>query len=264
MSKPSEFLIGDIVTLQSHPLAFQENGLIDASINQIPPLMCIKEIHFEKKKNTYSAENEGRQIADKTKYLCVYFNQYRMIFEEKMIYKSMLIGLGNLKFHRKDEKTEEDGKTLIEETDSYNKVEINDDDNRLIKKSNISYEYGKRVFFKTYKLEKRKKFASAGLVERTNRKSAVVHTSPAFVLSGIKINDQKSIYNEKDGKPIKTTSETLFKVLWYNSYQEKMSEVYLPKELFTDDERIVSSPAKHKEYIKDKAVINIYACKANK
>lgn len=236
MSKPFKFHIGDIVTLQSHPLAFQENGLIDASINQIPPLMCIKEIHFEKKKNKYSAENEGKQIADKTKYLCVYFNQHRMIFEEKFIYESMLIGLDDLLFHRKDDKPYEgDYQSLIEETKQFKPLESE------------HYEYGKLVFFKTYKLEKRKKFASAGLEERKNKKSAVVHTSPAFVLSGIKINDQKSIYNEKDGKPIKTTSETLFKVLWYNSYQEKMSEVYLPKELFTDDERIVSSPAKHKE-----------------
>ena len=27
-------------------------------------------------------------------------------------------------------------------------------------------------------------------------------------------------------------------MLWYNAYQEKMSEEYLPEEFFTDDERI--------------------------
>ena len=240
-TKEPKFEIGDIVTLKSHPLAFQPNGLIDASINQIPPLMCIKEIHFEKKKKMYSSEKEAKQIADKTKYQCVYFNQYRMQFEEKMIYESMLVGLDKLKFHRKDEKTEESGLTLIEETKDYKKINVED------------YTYGKHIFFKTYKLEKRKKFASIGLEERTNKKSAVVHTSPAFVLSGIKTNDQKSIYDEKTGKPIKVTAESLFKVLWYNSYQEKMSEDFIPKEFFTDDERIITAPPKPKKQPDEKS-----------
>jgi len=36
-------------------------------------------------------------------------------------------------------------------------------------------------------------------------------------------------------------SEELYKVLWYNAYQEKFSEEYLPKEFLTDDLRIYSS-----------------------
>jgi hypothetical protein len=227
-----KFVIGNIITLKSHPLVFQKNGLIDASINQIPPLMCVKEIHYEKKKKKFSAENDGNQIADNTKYLCTYFNQHRMIFEDKMIYESMLVGFDKLKFHRNDEKIEESGLTLIEETKDYKKLKDED------------YTYGKTVFFKTYKLEKRKKFASKSIDINSNKKSAVVHTSPAFITSGVKTNDQKTIYDEKSGEPIKTNAKNLFKVLWYNSYQEKMSEDYMPKEFFTDDERIIITKAK--------------------
>lgn len=47
-----------------------------------------------------------------------------------------------------------------------------------------------------------------------------------------------------------------------NQYKDYELSLIFLKHL--DDERIVSSPAKHKEYTNDKAVINIYACKANK
>ena len=49
-----KFNIGDIVTLKSHPLAYQEDGEIDAYVNQIPPFMCVKKIHIEKKKQIFS------------------------------------------------------------------------------------------------------------------------------------------------------------------------------------------------------------------
>ena len=224
----SKFKIGDIVSLKSHPLTFQENGLIDLTINHIPPFMCVKEIHFERKKKKYSAEFAGKQVADSTKYLCVYFNQYRMEFEEKFIYEGMLLKLvtDNFKFHRKyDKPFDEEYKKLIVETNELNEAE---------------YIYGKKVFFRTHKLEKRKKFAEKNIDTKSSKKSAVVHTSPVFVLSGIKDNDEKSIYDEKNGKPIKITADKLYRVLWYNSYQEKMSQEYMPKEFFTDLENLYS------------------------
>lgn len=68
-----KFNIGDIVTLKSHPLAYQEDGEIDAYVNQIPPFMRVKEIHIEKKKQIFSSEMPNAKIADNIKYLCVYF-----------------------------------------------------------------------------------------------------------------------------------------------------------------------------------------------
>ena len=224
MSKPKDlFEIGDIVTLKSHPLAFQSNGEIDAYVNQIPPLMCVKEIHIEKKKELYSNDVSDSQIADKVKYLCTYFNQYRMIFEEKYVYQNVLISLDELVFHSENDKVEDGHISLIEETKNYEKVK---------------YEFGKRVFFKTYKLEKRKKFKSAKNDVRSSRTTTSTHTSPAFILNGVKLNDKESIYNSKNGDLQRKCSGKLYKVLWYNAYQEKMSEEYLPKEFFTEDERI--------------------------
>ena len=230
--KNKQFNIGEIVTLKSHPLAFQKDGLIDASINQIPPFMCVKEIHFERKKKAYSAEVAGEQIADYTKYVCVYFNQYKMQFEEKFIYHNMLLKLTkeNFTFHTNDyfssKKVNNSDKSLIEETDDLNEAE---------------YVYGTRVFFKTYKIEIRKKFRQHDIKNQNySTKNTNVHTSPAFILSGIKNNEEKSIYNEKDGNPIKITADKLYRVLWYDSYQEKMSQEYMPKEFFTDDVRIYS------------------------
>lgn len=220
------FKIGDIVTLKSHPLAFQENGEIEASVNQIPPFMCVKEIHIDKKKQIYSQDIEKAKIGDNIKYLCVYFNQHRMIFEEKFIYHEMLLPLAKVTFHSKMEKEGEDQTKLIDETESYKAA---------------NYQFGKRVFFKTYKLEKRKKFKTAGLDSNSSTKTILTHTSPAFILDGYKKNDQKSIYNPKNGELIKKCSEELHKVLWYNSYQEKFSEEYLPKEFLTDDSRIYTS-----------------------
>ncbi|PVW11997.1 hypothetical protein [Marixanthomonas spongiae] len=219
----NNFEIGDIVTLKSHPLAFQEDGEIDAYVNQIPPLMCVKEVHIEKKKRLYSNEVKKSKIADNVKYLCVYFNQYRMIFEEKYLYQDVLISFKDITFHSKTEKTKKGHITLI---------------NEALKYKVADYEFGKRIFFKTYKLEKRKKFKNAGKDSKSTVKTTMTHTSPAFIINGFKPNDQKTIYNPKNGELQRKCSEELFKVIWYNAYQEKFSEEYLPKEFFIDDERI--------------------------
>lgn len=222
----NSFKIGEIVTLKSHPLAFQANGKIDAYVNQIPPFMCVKEVHVDKKKQIYSQHIAKAKTGDYIKYLCVYFNQHRMIFEEKFVYHEMLLSLNKVTFHSKMEKDGKDQTKLIDETESY---------------QSAKYEFGKRVFFKTYKLEKRKKFKSAGMDSNSTTKTILTHTSPAFILDGFKTNDQKSVYNQKNGELLKKCSEELYKVLWYNAYQEKFSEEYLPKEFLTDDSRIYSS-----------------------
>lgn len=217
------FRIGDIVTIKSHPLAFQENGQIDAYVNQIPPFMCIKEIHLEKKKLLYSKEKQNKKIADNVKYLCTYFNQFRMIFEDRLVYQDMLILLNDITFHSDTEETEKGHTKLVDETNSY---------------TIASYEFGKRVFFKTYKIEKRKKYKRAGQDSNSTTKTILTHTSPAFLLNGFKINNQQTIFDQKSGKTQRECSKELYKILWYNAYQEKFSEDFLPKEFFTDDSRI--------------------------
>ncbi|RMB58486.1 hypothetical protein EAX61_09260 [Dokdonia sinensis] len=226
-----KFKIGDIVTLKSHPMAFQPKGEIDSFVSHIPPLMCIKEIHIERKKEMYSKEMEGSQIADNVKYLCTYFNQHRLIFEDKYVYQELLLSFEELLFHKAKDNGSELHQKLIDETLDYNIC---------------NYQYGKRIFFKTYKLEKRKTFKSAGISAVSSNKSLMTHTSPAFLLSGFMRNDKGNQYDGKSGKLIRQCSKDLYKVIWYNSYQEKYSEEFMPSEFFTDDSRIyrslVSSP----------------------
>lgn len=225
----NKFDIGDIVTLKSHPLAYQANGEIDAYVNQIPPFMCVKEIHIEKKKKVFSSEKPEAKIADNVKYLCVYFNQHRMIFEEVFVYQDTVTSIKDITFHNKNEDINENHTRLVDETLGYKKVD---------------YEFGKRIFFKTHKLEKRKKFNSAGHDTKSTTKTILTHTSPAFILNGLKVNNQKSIYNPKTSEIQRKCSDELYKVLWYNSYQEKFSEKYLPKEFFTDDKLIYQNSKK--------------------
>ena len=225
MSK-NKFDVGEIVTLKSHPLAYQEDGRIDAYVNQIPPLMCVKEVHIEKRKQLYGTEKPNAKVADYVKYLCVYFNQHRMIFEESFLYQDTIVSIMDLTFHSKREKVDEGHKKLIDETLDYSVAE---------------YEFGKRVFFKTYKLEKRKKFRSAGMDARSSTKTTLTHNSPAFIINGYKVNTQKSLYNQKNGQLQRKCSEELYKVIWYNAYQEKFSEEFLPKEFFTDDSLIYNN-----------------------
>lgn len=217
------FKIGDVVTLKSHPLAFEVNGEIDAYVNQIPPFMCVKEVHFENKKELFSKEKLKAQISGNVKYLCTYFNQHRMIFEDKFVYHNFLIPLKKLIFHNKNENGDDDHTKLTEETLSYKIAD---------------YEFGKRVFFKTFKLEKKKKFKSSGHDYKSTTRTTMTHTTPAFILSGFKSNDQVARFNPKNGDTQCEYSKELYKVLWYNAYQEKFSEDYLPSEFLTDDMEI--------------------------
>lgn len=215
------FKIGDVVTIKSHPMAYQEHGALDSFISHIPPLMCIKEIHVERKKEVYSKESSGKQISDKVKYLCTYFNQHKTTFEDKMVYQEMLISFQDLIFYRKDEVEEEEKHVrLINETLGYDIA---------------TYEYGARIFFKTYKLEKRKTFKHGGTHPVSSKKTLMTHTSPAFIISGFKVNDSENVYDSKYGTLLRQSAKALYKVMWYDSYQEKYREEYQPKEFFTDD-----------------------------
>jgi hypothetical protein len=218
--------IGDIVTIKSHPLAFMKDGLIDCYIKQVPPLMFVKEIHIEHKKKMFSEAKGEWQIADKVKYLCVYYNQHRTIFEEKFLYESVLLSFEKLIFHRKKIDLANDGVTLITETKNYKPLE---------------YKYGDLAFLKTYKLEKRKKTKYATISTDSTTKTFSTHTSPAFIMNGIKENETKDLYDQKKGELIRKTCKTLLKVIWYNSYQEKYSEEFVPIDFFTNDALITDS-----------------------
>jgi len=205
--------IGDIVTLKSHPLL--KNNTPKNSKKQFPPLLLIKEAIFEnKKKKLFSDEIPNAKIADNLKYLCVYFNDRKSEFVEIPLYHAYLASYKGLKLleEKKDDKKAQKSKVIKE-------------DKRLIidgeEYKPKEYEFGTLTQFKTCKLESRK-------VDKNMKFS-----SPDFVLTGIKREVSNDLFYH-DGKPKRKISEIFYKVMWFNHYQNKFSEKYLPKEFFIE------------------------------
>lgn len=220
----SEFKIGAIVTLKSHPLFSVIPQKIKELPAQVPPLMLVKEVIYENadKKKVFSDVIVNAQIADTVKYICVYFNANKSEFVEKEIYHSFLESYLKLKYYKELEKDRVKtfvlNKTLIDEVITYTNVE--------------TYVYGKRVQFITKKLEHRKSY------DFTSEKiPGSSFQTPDFILSGIKNEEQKDLFFQEgnESKPKRKISEQSYKVMWFNHVQQKFSEQYLPKEFFVED-----------------------------
>lgn len=214
------FEIGDIVTIKSHPLLSSVPKKINEFPAQVPPLMLVKEVIFEKedKKKVFSDSIEKAQIADLVKYVCVYFNANKSEFIEKEIYHSFLESYKQLKYFRvenTDNKKIKTERQLISEVDTYNSVS--------------NYSYGKRVQFKTKKLEHRKSYNNS-----FERIPGFSFQTPDFILSGIKEEEQKGLFY-LDGEPKRKITKLLYKVMWFNHIQQKFSEHYLPKKFFVEN-----------------------------
>jgi hypothetical protein len=233
----TEFEIGSIVTLKSHPLLYNE--VINGDGKLVPPFMVIKEVFNEDKKKRTHSEELGKQIADKIKYNCVFFDDNRVEFKEVTLYKS------NLSLYKK--LGEEDKKEEI---------------NYLEK-----YKFGSVVSFKTKNIELSKLKESKKRDKRENLKpkekedpikeselitiqNVVNYSSPDFVLIGIKKNDSTNEFYP-NGDIRKVVSEVLYKVKWFNSNQMKFSEIYLPAECFTDKQPF-ETKVPHNSETKDK------------
>lgn len=223
----SEFKIGDIVTLKSHSLFDNNYKKIAEFPAHVPPLMIVKEVLFERKKSkkVYSSEVKKAQISDLIKYNCVYFNANKSEFIEKTIYETFLRSYIDLQYFRIKEE-DDDGneieipleKQLIPEVLTYTK--FND------------YIFGAVVQFKTKKLEHRKSFEKG-----YERIPGISYQTPNFIVSGIKKEPQEDLFYN-DGKKKKITSSKLVKVSWFNHFQNKMSEKYLPFSFFVKDLKI--------------------------
>jgi hypothetical protein len=222
MPNKHKYNIGDIVTLKSHPLFKDHKKIIEFSA-QVPPLMLIKEIFYEdaKKKKIFSEElGADFQVADLIKYTCTYFNANKSEFVDVFIYESFLNSYSELKYYREikeeEEKKIEEDKQLIAEVLTYKQIS--------------KYEYGKVVQFKTKKLEQRKSYDGNHSEKITNSS----FQTPDFVLSGIKNENVNDLFYF-DGKPKRIISNQLFKIIWFNHFQNKYSEIYLPKEFLVEN-----------------------------
>lgn len=228
------FNICDIVTLKTHPL--KDKFRIKGDVKIVPPIMLVKEVHVEDMNKRIHNEELGEKIADNIKYLCVYFNDNKMEFNELFVYHSMLISFDELKYERitDDRKVIDQSQTLIDEVKGY---------------ALPTYKFGKIIYLKTKKLEIYKKKSSKKITLEDDKNSKteskrvfeikeslqylVCYSSPDFIISGLKKNENKNLFF-KDGKARIIVSELLVKVLWFNPFQQKNSEQYLPLGFFTD------------------------------
>lgn len=215
MSLKNKFGIGDIVTLKSHPLVKKHSKIKELNL-LVPPLMLIKEVQFEDKKSkkVFSEEFKNAQISDLVKYVCVYFCANTSKFETKTLYESFLISYKKLKFYRENEtrKNNKKLKKLKDEVVNYN--------------TGFDYSYGKKVQFKTKKLEHRKSYDNN--IEQLKKTS---YQTPDFILSGIKKEPQEKLFYP-NGQKKKIVADVLYKIIWFNYVHQKFSEEYLPKEFF--------------------------------
>ncbi|MCG8893288.1 hypothetical protein G1K97_08060 [Tenacibaculum finnmarkense] len=220
-----EIVIGDIVTLKTHPLLYDFKIKGDGKL--VPPFMIVKEIYIEDKKKKTHSEELGEQIAERIKYTCVFFDDNKTEFKEAILYESMLEKYDKIHIARLDKnKKEVKCDSLIDETRKYVIPE---------------YNYGDIVFFRTKKFEIFKKRDSSKMIQQkggdykktTNIQYIVNYSSPDFILCGIKKNENTNDFYP-NGDKRRIVSEILYKVKWFNTNQMKFSDIYLPRECFTD------------------------------
>lgn len=221
------FKIGDIVTLKSHPLFDNNSKKIVEFTAHVPPLLIIKEVLFERKENKkmYSSDIKNAQISDLVKYSCVYFNANKSEFIDKTIYQSFLRSYIDLKYYR--EKKEDDKGNEIETP-----IEEQLIPEVLTYKQIDKYVFGDVVQFKTKKLEQRKSYDNGN-----ERLPGISYQTPNFIVSGIKNESQEDLFYH-DGQKKKEVRSQLVKVSWFNHFQNKMSEKFLPFDCFVKDLKI--------------------------
>lgn len=222
------FNVGDLVTFKTHPLF---NGFrIKGDGKYVPPIMIVKEVFFENNQKKTNDEESGFVVAEKIKYICVYFDDNKSEFIESHLYESMLRTFEDLMIEKifDDGRISDESKTIVDEIKSYQLVE---------------YCFGKIIRFKTKKIEIFKKRSTKriilkeGEVEKEKIKEIIQYivnyTSPDFVICGLMNNEVKDLFYS-DGKPKKIVSKKLLKIKWFNPFQQKFSEQFYPIEFFTD------------------------------
>lgn len=241
MGLKNKFGLGEIVTFKSHPLLYDYYIRGDGKL--VPPFMIVTEVTFESKKKQIVDGISGNTIAERIKYQCTFFDDNKNQFKEVYVYESMLENFKSIYIARNEKLDDKDSyKSLIDEASKY---------------INPKYEYAKIVYFKTKKFEIFKKRTSKRITKQKkkgNNKTSekeiiqyvVNYATPDFVLTGIKEqNVDDAFYPNGDKRRI--VSKVLFKVKWFNSFQMKFSEQYLPRECFMDEQPFPTATPHSKE-----------------
>ena len=226
----NKFNIGDVVTYLTHPLFL--NLRIKGDSRYVPPIMIVKEVFIENKQKKKFDEETGMQIAERIKYICVYFDDNKSDFVEVHLYEAMLRNFEDLRFERisKIGNRIEDYKVLTDEVKGYS-IPI--------------YKFGGIISFKTKKLEIYKKRTSKKILLKAGSDDVdeikeilqyvVNYATPDFVICGFKKESYTDLFYG-DGKVKRLAPVNFIKVKWFNPFQQKFSEQYLPEEFFTDDD----------------------------
>ncbi len=225
----NKFNLGELVVFKTHPLLFSYE--IRGDGKYVPPIMIIKEVIFENKQKKTHDDTSGLQIAERIKYICIYFDDNKSEFIESYIYEGSLEGIKDLKIGR------------LDDPDKLNKNTVNLVDEVLNYDVAAKYSYNDLIYFKTKKLELLKKRASIKISE-DNKKSVprkevrsiqyvVNYATPDFVACGIKHENYTDLFFN-DGQVKRIASKHFVKVKWFNPIQQKFSEEFLPLECFTN------------------------------
>lgn len=211
----NKYKLGDLVVFRNHQLLYSDT--IKGDGKYIPPIMVVKEVLFENKQKKTHDDITGKQIAERVKYICLYFDDNKSEFIESHLYESVL------------EKAE--ALNLGSSTSSF------------------SYKYGERICFITQKLELSKKRSSTitintidktvtaknakktTTIERETIQNVVSFATPDFIAIGYKKESSNDLFYN-DGKPKRFVCSDFVKVQWYNPIQQKFSEKYLPTIFF--------------------------------
>lgn len=218
--------VGELVVFKTHPLL--KDFEIRGDGKYVPPIMIIKEVLFENKQKKTNDDISDLIIAERIKYICVYFDDNKSEFVEAHLYQSCIVGIKDLKIGR------------YENLGLENNSKIAVIDEILALPLSPSYNFGGILYFKTKKLEVLKKRSSTKTTYENGTSSkkksiqyVVNYATPDFVVSGFKKESYTDLFYN-DGNKKRLASSELFKVKWYNPIHQKFSEEYLPKEFFTD------------------------------
>lgn len=190
-----KFSLGDVVAFNTSP--FLRNNvyvnILLAAKKDNQPLMVVKEISINTKKENLFDSSTKIPIAECIKYTCIWFDAEKYKFNEACFYESYLV-----------------------------KVDIV---TKVIDKKEIKL--SSNFKFKTHSLEGIKFYSDSLLSSSPQLKPINTFLAPTFSFRGIK-NIDNSIIVDKDGIKTKETSSVLIKVMWYNSSLNKFSEELVP------------------------------------
>lgn len=190
-----KFVIGDVVTLQTHPFCAETNNIvISGEYLMIPPLMVIVEVIDS------SLRSQEKNLEDK--YKCIWFSSKKNQFEESYLLES---DLKNVKFEKKEQ-------SIIKSGD-------------LVCLCTLPIELGKERSF----LNKETNASSSQV--KSSVSALLSFISPIMsVVSIIYYDSTKDKKTAPGLRKYKRYPEKVAKCKWFDAIGEKFSEYLIPLE----------------------------------